>query len=195
VFTTEVADSPSRLSQAMVDHSLIEAPKASISVETIPAWLPHQSLLDLSQGGQSYFTQGDANAVLLVLSFESAQTMDKGLFSGKCGVLLRAMLNSIGHKPTTVLMAALDTSEQSDKSFQEVISNSSISHVLLFIDQSDEISLQTIDQLREKCYPLNEQQVQLHVSYHPNILLQNAGLKRQAWTDLKQLKKALADVD
>ncbi len=163
-----------------------------LSTSELEKWLAEQCLLKIRSGDVSVNTLGKPDAELLVLS--QCLIKDKLThqpFSGKSGVLLRAMLRELDEDFSTVLLGELDTPQNQGKSLTALLQGKKVRVILLLVDLPSQHPHSELDKFRSQCLWLEQPRTQVVVSFHPEYLLTNPQVKAQAWRDLKRVHKLI----
>ena len=185
--------------------------KKSSQIQSLKNQVQKCTLCSLSQTRKNtVFGEGNIHASVMIIGEAPGYQEDQDAlpFVGKSGKLLDKMLQSIHISRNEVFIANLikcrpPNNRKPSKNEIELCSSFLINQIKLIQpkiifslgNSASQFLLKSnigITKLRGKTYPL-EKSIVLP-SFHPSALLQNPNLKKQAWQDLKLLKKILANI-
>lgn len=169
-----------------------QAETLTVEISRIPALLPTRRLLPLAARAGTVPSAGSEQATLLVVAECAPGQLPEQALAGEAGQLFDLMLQAIDLARRDVrLFAVLNMPHDSDSSaptLSEVSSASARGVLLMVQDWGAAVDLQ----------PISEHHCRLHSPAlplwripHPDVLLRQNQLKRQAWIALQSLQATI----
>ncbi len=156
-------------------------------------WLRMQSLknFQVDNGSTQYIS--NSKTKVLVLSYPCKSEIESQQpFSGKNGVLLRAMLRSVGLDLSSVMIAELDVVNSDKQPLVRFVRNKAVCVILVLVNPESQTSQDYRKIFAKSPMQFDSESVDVYVTYHPDYLLINQSVKMQVWENIKKLKSTLS---